>query len=137
MNDPQTANPFPDLPPGQNEIILVVEDDEDVRLQNVEMLSELGYRVLEAADGAAALRVLESEPAINLLFTDVGLPGGLNGRQLATHARQHQPGLKILFATGYGRNAFGDDRLDSGVELLSKPFTYAGLATKLRQMLTA
>lgn len=125
------------IPAGaRGETILVVEDDADVRTYSVEMLREIGYRVLEAADGPAALRVLEGEPGIHLLFTDVGLPGGLNGRQLADEARQRRPALKVLFTTGYARNAIiHAGRLDPGVELLVKPFTYAALDTKIRQVL--
>ncbi len=117
-------------------MILVVEDDPDVRASSAEMLRELGYSVTEAADGPAALRLLEGEPRIRLLFTDVGLPGGVNGRQLADEALRRFPQLKILFTTGYARNAIvHNGRLDPGVELISKPFSYAALATKVRQIL--
>jgi PAS domain S-box-containing protein len=120
------------------ETILVVEDDEDVRASSVETLRELGYRVLEAPDGAAALSVLEREPAVRLLFTDVGLPGGMNGRQLADEARRRRPALQVLFTTGYARNALvHHGRLDPGVELIVKPFTYAALAAKIRALLEA
>jgi signal transduction histidine kinase len=118
------------------ELILLVEDDEDVRAGGVDMLIELGYRVIEAADGAAALRLLEAEPNVRLLFTDVGLPGGLNGRQLADEARRRRPDLPILFTTGYTRNAIiHHGRLDAGIELIGKPFTYAALAAKIRRIL--
>jgi CheY-like chemotaxis protein len=123
---------------GTNETILVVEDDEDVRANSVESLRELGYRVLQAPDGAAALRLLEQEPAVRLLFTDVGLPGGMNGRQLADEARRRRPGLRVLFTTGYARNAIvHHGRLDPGVELIVKPYTYAALAAKIRAVLEA
>ena len=116
--------------------ILVVEDDEDVRSHAVAMLRELGYSVLEAADGPRALRMLESQPGVHLLFTDVGLPGGLNGRQLADRARENHPDLLVLFTTGYARNAIvHQGRLDPGVELITKPFTSAALATKVHRML--
>jgi signal transduction histidine kinase/ActR/RegA family two-component response regulator len=126
-----------DYPTGlQEEMILVVEDEPDVRSFTVEMLRELGYGIIEAVDGQEALRLLETTPQVKLLFTDVGLPGGLNGRQLAERARQMRPRLKILYTTGYARNAIvHDGRLDPGVELLSKPFSYSALATKLRAML--
>ena len=117
------------------ETVLIVEDDPDVRLYTVEMVSELGYQVLSAADGMTALRLLEAHPELRLLFTDVGLPGGMNGRQLADHARQRRPGMKVLFTTGYARNAIvHHGRLDPGVEVIFKPFTYTDLATKIRRV---
>ena len=118
------------------ETILVVEDDDDVRTYSKEILRELGYSILEAATGAAALRVLDAHPEIDLLFTDVGLPGGMNGRQLADEARKRRPDLKILFTTGYARNAIvHEGRLDPGVQLITKPFTYAAVGAKLRDIL--
>jgi len=123
---------------GTSETILVVEDDEDVRANSVGSLRELGYRVLEAPDGAAALRLLQRELAVRLLFTDVGLPGGMNGRQLADEARRRRPDLKVLFTTGYARNAIvHHGRLDPGVELIVKPYTHAALAAKIRAVLEA
>jgi CheY-like chemotaxis protein len=129
--------PSPVLAPEQgNEVILLVEDDEAVRELNVEMLRELGYRVIEAADGAEALARLERVPNIRLLFTDVGLPGNLNGRQLADRALEEHPKLKVLFTTGYARNAImHQGRLDPGVQLLGKPFTMRALAAKIRELL--
>ncbi len=95
--------------------ILVVEDDEDVRANTTGILRELGYTVLEAPAAAAALQLVESRPEIRLLFTDIGLPGGMNGRQLADAARTLRPDLKVLFTTGYARNAIvHDGRLDPG-----------------------
>ena len=83
------------------------------------------------------MRLLESHPEIALLFTDIGLPGGMNGRQLAEEARKRRPDLKVLFTTGYARNAIvHDGRLDPGVELITKPFTQAALAEKLRESST-
>jgi CheY-like chemotaxis protein len=118
------------------ECILVVEDDDDVRNYTTEVLRELGYGVVEAPNGAVALERLEQHPEIRLLFTDVGLPGGMNGRQLAEAARQRWPKLKILFTTGYARDAIiHDGRLDPGVVLITKPFTYPALAEKLRDTL--
>jgi CheY-like chemotaxis protein len=134
---PETA---PEQAPARapNATILVVEDDDDVRASSIAMLHKLGYAVLDASDGAAALHVLADRPDIALLFTDVGLPGGLNGRQLADAAVARLPGLKVLFTTGYARNAIVHNRrLDPGVELLTKPFTYAALAAKLRKILEA
>lgn len=120
-----------------NETVLVCEDDEKVRAYSVEVLTELGYHVLEAEDGRAALtRLDETSPPVDLLFTDVVLPGGMTGADIAREALERQPALKVLFATGYARNAiFHHGRLDPGVELLTKPFTYADLARKVREIL--
>ena len=135
----RSTNPAaqPPLPTAiEEELILVVEDDEDVRANTTTMLTELGYRVLAASDGPRALRILESRSDIDLLFTDVGLPGGINGRQLADHALLHKPHLRVLFTSGYARNAIvHHGRLDPGVDLLPKPFTLAQLASKIRQVL--
>jgi PAS domain S-box-containing protein len=119
-----------------DETILVVEDDDDVRTHTVETLRELGYRVVEAHDGPSALRLLERQAKVDLFFTDVVLPGGLTGAQLALEARALRPDLKVLFTTGYARSAMvHHGRLDSGIELISKPFTYAALAAKVRDVL--
>ncbi|MBW4090644.1 MAG: PAS domain S-box protein [Proteobacteria bacterium] len=131
----EPAAPEP-IPGGRGEIVLVVEDETEVRHLSVELLRELGYEVLEAPNGAAALRLIDRHPDIALVFTDVGLPGGMNGRQLADAVRRRRPELKILFTTGYARNAIvHHGRLDPGVELITKPFTFTALATKLRQVL--
>ncbi|WP_144007102.1 ATP-binding protein, partial [Pelomonas sp. KK5] len=123
-------------PQGQLEAILVVEDDEEVRRLSVEALRELGYRVIEAADGSEALRQLEQQEGVDLLFTDVILPGGTTGAQLAAQAMLKRPGLKVLFTTGYARNAIvHQGRLDRGVQLITKPFTFAVLAAKVREVL--
>jgi len=123
---------------GADETILLVEDDEDVRASSTEMLRELGYTVLEAANARDALRLLDSHPEICLLFTDVGLPGGMNGRQLADVARGRRSNLRVLFASGYARNAIvHDGRLDPGVELITKPFTQDVLAERVRDILDA
>jgi PAS domain S-box-containing protein len=120
----------------EGETILVVEDDPDVRAYSTVVLRELGYVVLEAGEGDTALGLLATEPRIELLFTDVGLPGAFNGRQLAEEARKRRPGLKVLFTTGYARNAIvHHGRLDPGVDLIAKPFTYAALAAKIRLVL--
>jgi len=121
----------------RSEVILVVEDEEAVRGFTVEMLRELGYGVLEAANGHAALRLIDANPTIQLLFTDVGLPGGINGRELADAALKRRPDLKVLFTSGYTRNAIvHGGRLDAGVALIGKPFTYAALAEKISQVLS-
>jgi CheY-like chemotaxis protein len=120
----------------RRETILVVEDDDDVRSNSVDSLRELGYRVVEAPDGPSALRLIALDASIRLLFTDVGLPGGMNGRQLADEARRRRPELNVLFTTGYARNAIvHHGRLDPGVELIVKPYTYEALARKIRAML--
>lgn len=120
-----------------DETILVCEDDHDVRAYSVEALRELGYSVLEAQDGAAALRLLETyDGKVDLLFTDVVLPGGMTGATLAAEVRTLRPDMKILFTTGYARNAIvHHGRLDPGVELITKPFAYGELATRIRDML--
>ena len=131
----------PDAPiaRGQDgEIVLVVEDDADVRSYSSETLRELGYNVIEAENGRAALQLLDAHPEIGVLFTDVGLPGGMNGRQLAEEAGNRRPALKVLFTTGYARNAIvHDGRLDPGVELITKPFSQAALAAKMRDIIDA
>lgn len=127
----------PPVVSGGDETVLVCEDDDKVRAYAVEVLNELGYRVIEASNGAAALDALEQAPVpVDLLFTDVVLPGGMTGADVAREAAVRRPELKILFATGYARNAiFHHGRLDPGVELLTKPFTYAELAGKVREVL--
>jgi len=122
---------------GGHETILVVEDDRDVREFGTDTLRDLGFNVIEASDGTIALDLLVRHPEIDLLFTDVGLPG-LNGRQLAEKARQLRPGLPVLFTTGYARNAIvHQGRLDEGVELLTKPYTRERMAARIREILDA
>ena len=121
---------------GEGEIVLLVEDDEMVRELNANMLRELNYVVIEAEDGARALQIIETVPNIRLLFTDVGLPGGMDGRQLADAALRLRSDLRVLFTTGYAHGAIvHDGRLAPGIELISKPFTLAALATKIRELL--
>ena len=115
--------------------LLVVEDDPDVRTFSASALDLLGYQVLEAADGAQALRILAEHPEVALLFTDVGLPG-LNGRQLAEKAQQLIPQLRVLFTTGYARNAvLHGGILDPRVNVLRKPFTVERLGRMLEEVL--
>ncbi len=122
-------------PAAQGETVLVVEDDAEVRALSTQMLRECGYRVLEAADGASALALLEAEAGIDLLFTDVVMPG-MSGKELADAAAAMRPDLKILFASGYTRNAIAaEGRLDPSVSLLSKPFTSDQLARRVRALL--
>ena len=121
--------------PAQGELVLVVEDEPAVRTMSVQALQELGYRPLAADDPEHALRLLADNPLIALLFTDVVMPG-MTGRQLADQARRARPDLKILYTTGYARNAIAhNDLLDPGASLLAKPFTVEELATKLGQVL--
>jgi CheY-like chemotaxis protein len=123
----------PEIP--KQETVLVVEDDEDVRRYAVSMLRELGYNVVEAGDGAAALRLLESHPDIRFLFSDVGLPGEYNGRELAEEAVRRRPYLKVLFTTGYGLDGIiHEGRLDPGVQLITKPFTFDEFSEKIRKV---
>jgi two-component system NtrC family sensor kinase len=118
------------------ETVLVVEDDEEVQRFATEVLSDAGYRVLMARDGASALKLIERHAEIALLFTDVVLPGGMNGRQLAAAALARRPGLKVLYATGYWRNAvMHRDRLEPDTEVLTKPFTYETLTRKVSQLI--
>ncbi|MBV8897721.1 MAG: response regulator [Acidobacteriaceae bacterium] len=117
------------------EVILVVEDDEDVRAYSVAALRELGYIVLEAADGSSALAILESR-TVDLIFTDVVLPGGISGAEVVARGRTIRPRLKALFTSGYSRNAIvHHGRLDRGVSLIPKPFTYEELAGRVRDIL--
>ncbi len=121
---------------GGTETVLVVEDDEDVRGTVVELLSELGYRVLKAVDAQSALNVVESGIPIDLLFTDVVMPGTLKSPEMARRARQRLPGLAVLFTSGYTENSIvHGGRLDAGVELLSKPYTREALARKVRHVI--
>ncbi len=119
------------------EVVLVVEDEAAVRQFSVEALGELGYRVLEADGAAAALKLIDAHPEIDLLFTDVVMPD-VNGRKLAEEALRRRPGLKVLFTTGYTRNAVVHNGvLDAGVHLLGKPYTLEDLALRVREALDA
>jgi signal transduction histidine kinase/DNA-binding response OmpR family regulator len=121
---------------GGNETLLVVEDDEGVRAAVVDMLSELGYKVLKARDAESALEVLQSGQKIDLLFSDVVMPGSIPTRELARQARELQPGIAILFTSGYTQDAIvHNGKLDEDVLLLSKPYRKDDLARKLRSML--
>ena len=122
---------------GQGETVLVVDDEPTVRMLVVEVLAELGYAAVEAADAAAGLALLQVEGRIDLLVTDVGLPGGMNGRQLADAARATRPGLKVLFITGYAGNAvIGHGHLEPGMQVVTKPFAMDALAVRIRTMIT-
>ena len=129
-------SPDVSLPLGQSrEVVLVVEDEPTVRQFSVDALRELGYHVFEAESAAAALRMLDAHPEIVLMFTDVVMPD-INGAKLAQEARRRRPDLKVLFTTGYTRNAVVHNGiLDSGVEMLGKPFSLDALAAKMRFVL--
>jgi CheY-like chemotaxis protein len=118
------------------ESILVVEDDDALRLYTVEILNDLGYSVLAAPNGSAALEIIDRGQKVDLLFTDIVMPGGMNGRQLADEAVRRRPGLKVLFTTGYTRNAIvHHGRLDPDVQMIGKPFTFEDLGAKVRALL--
>jgi signal transduction histidine kinase/CheY-like chemotaxis protein len=134
IDQPPVAFPPPRARKG--EWVLIVEDDPDVRSFTIEMVEDLGYQVLSAEDGPGALRLLALHPEMQLLFTDVILPGGMTGRELADEAVRRQPLLKVLFTTGYARNAIvHHGRLDAGVDVVFKPFTYTEVAAKIRRVL--
>jgi CheY-like chemotaxis protein len=121
---------------GHGETVLVVDDEAHVRALIADILDEAGYDVIEAQDGAAALTLLQSSRPIDLLITDVGLPGGMNGRQVADAGRTFRPELKVLFITGYAENAvIGNGHLDPGMEIVTKPFEINALGNKIREML--
>ncbi len=121
----------------QGETVLIVDDEPTVRMLVTEVLEDLGYTAIEATDGAAGLQVLRSNTRIDLLVTDVGLPGGMNGRQLADAARVTRPDLKVLFITGYAENAvIGNGHLDAGMHLLTKPFAMEALASRIRSVIS-
>jgi CheY-like chemotaxis protein len=117
------------------ETVLVVEDEPVIRDLIVEVLQDIGYRALEAPDGTSGLKVLQSRERVDLLVTDVGLPG-INGRQLADQARVTRPGLKVLFITGYAENAtLATGFLEPGMEMITKPFAIDTLAARIRSLI--
>jgi PAS domain S-box-containing protein len=123
---------------GLGETVLVVDDDPTVRMLVTEVLAENSYNILEAVDGPSATKLLESDRRIDLLITDVGLPGGMNGRQIADAARVRRPDLKVLFITGYSENiAIKNGYLEPGMAVLAKPFAMSTLGNKIRNILEA
>ena len=123
--------------PGRGETVLVVEDEGTIRMLIGEVLCDCGYTVLLAEDGPAALRVLQSTTAIDVMLTDIGLPNGINGRQLAELARSGRPGLPVLLMSGFAAGSvLGDGLLEPGMALLTKPFTMAALTLRLQELLT-
>ena len=124
--------------PTGNETILIVEDDPDVRGFLSTALSVLGYNIIEAEDGPTSFSVMEEIGEIDLLLTDVVLPRGIDGREIAEEARHRYPEIKVLFTSGYTENAIiHHGRLDDGVEILSKPYTRQTLAQRVRRTLDA
>ena len=122
----------------QGETVLVVDDEPSVRMLITDILEDLGYLAIEAGDSAAGLKVLQSDVRIDLLVTDVGLPGGMNGRQMADAARVSRPDLKVLFITGYAENAIlGNRHLTPGMSVLTKPFAMDAMATRIRSLIEA
>jgi PAS domain S-box-containing protein len=119
-----------------SETILIVDDEPTVRMLLTDALGELGYTLIEAADSVAGLKVLRSDVHIDLLITDVGLPGGMNGRQMADAGREVRPGLKTLFITGYAENAaLGNSHLGTGMWVLTKPFAVEALTSRVRELM--
>jgi CheY-like chemotaxis protein len=119
----------------QGETVLVVDDEPTVRMLVTDVLEELGYTALEAADSVEGLRLLRSEARIDLLISDVGLPGGMNGRQMADAGREGRPDLKVLFITGYAENAaIGNGQLAPGMTVMTKPFDMDQLAARISEM---
>ncbi len=125
-----------DEPTAQGETVLVVEDELLVRELTVEMLAELGYAAVAAENGREALEVLEKTPKVDLLLTDVVLPLGMSGADIAELAQRLRPGIKVLFMSGYTRDILAQQgRLRGDVHLINKPFSLAALAVKLREAL--
>ena len=120
------------------ETVLIIDDEPTVRMLVTEVLEGLGYAAIEAADGVSGLKVLQSDVRIDLLITDVGLPGGMNGRQMADIARQSRPKLRVLFITGYAENAaIGHGHLEPGTQALTKPFSMEALASRVKSIIAA
>jgi CheY-like chemotaxis protein len=120
---------------GDGEVVLVIDDEPTIRMLISEVLEEHGYAIVEASDGPSGMRILQSAARIDLLITDVGLPNGMNGRQIADAARQMRPGLKVLFITGYAENAVvGNGHLDKGMQVITKPFEMDVLARKIGEI---
>ena len=136
MAETEEETPLSGVVTGGTETVLVVEDDVGVRTTVVDMLGALGYKVLKAEDGESALAVLQSGVQIDLLFTDVIMPGPVSSTEMARQARELQPDMAVLFTSGYAQDVIvHEGRLDAGVELLSKPYRREELARKLRQVL--
>ncbi|GEP05135.1 hypothetical protein MOX02_31730 [Methylobacterium oxalidis] len=132
----EPAQPGEALRSAAGETVLIVDDEPSVRMLVTEILEELGYAAIEAADGPAGLKVLQSDARIDLLITDVGLPGGINGRQMVDAARSVRPDLKVLFITGYAENAvIGNGHLEPGMHVMTKPFALEALAARIKELI--
>jgi len=130
------ASSTPDLPRGDGETVVVIDDEPTVRMLIGEVLSDLGYTAIEAEDGPSGLKLLNAEVRVDLLITDVGLPGGLNGRQVADAARTLRPDLKVLFITGFAENAvLNHGHLDPGMHIMTKPFAMEAMAQRIRELI--
>lgn len=138
---PEQAPPEqrPAAPPraDQGQTVLVVDDEASLRMLIVEVMQDLGYATLEAGDGTEAMHWLRSDRPIDLLITDVGLPGGMNGRQVADAARSQRPGLKVLFVTGYAQSALDASHLEPGMHVMTKPFGMDALARRAKEVIEA
>jgi CheY-like chemotaxis protein len=118
------------------ETVLVIDDEALIRMLVVDSLEDLGYRTLEASDGPEGLKVLRSDARIDLLITDVGLPNGMNGRQVADAARALRPGLKVMFVTGYAETAvLSHGHLDPGMQVVTKPFEMNAFAQRIQEFI--
>ncbi|MBE7157643.1 MAG: response regulator, partial [Rhodospirillales bacterium] len=135
----EAAPDFADAPRAeQGETVLVVDDEPSVRMLVTEVLEELGYVAVEATDAVSGLRVLQSDARVDLLVTDIGLPGRMNGRQMADAARITRPDLKVLFITGYAENAvIGNGHLEPGMHVLTKPFAIEALASRIKELISS
>jgi CheY-like chemotaxis protein len=134
--DEAATDPESDVLAGAGETVLVIDDEPVLRMLITDVLQDLGYAALEAADGPEGLKVLQSTSRVDLLITDVGLPGGLNGRQVADAARALRPRLKVLFITGYAENAvLNNGHLEQGMHVVTKPFPVEDLARRIRVIL--
>jgi len=132
----QTAESRPNQPQQRGQTVLVVDDEPAVRMLITETLSDLGFAAIEASDARSALKVLNGDMRIHLVITDVGLPGGMNGREMVEAARSKRPDLKVLFITGYAENAaLNSGHLQPGMHVLSKPFALEKLASRIRSLL--
>ncbi|KQO91205.1 PAS sensor protein [Methylobacterium sp. Leaf92] len=139
VEDDTAGEQIAELPRSEaGETVLVVDDEPTVRMLITDILEDLGYAAIEAGDSATGLKVLQSDVRIDLLVTDVGLPGGMNGRQMADAARNHRPDLRVLFITGYAENAIlGNGMLPPGMAVLTKPFAMDNMAARIRSMIEA
>ncbi|MCH7634670.1 MAG: response regulator [Proteobacteria bacterium] len=134
MSGPAGGAPLPFT--AKTQTVLVVEDDDDARATLAAMVTELGYRVVEAENGASALPILEQERPVNILLSDVIMPGGMSGVDLAKAARKRRPDIRVLFVSGYDRMVIAQaTRYDDSLKLLNKPFSLTDLARELSALL--